>query len=256
MRQKSKTILNTVYTALLCLSIAAAGICLMAQCLLLYRSGDHPFSREAVAAAFSQIALPVYLCGGLVLIGLLIKPWLSCPEKQRKPEKNYGLILHRLQSTTDLALCPEKLRKEAEALRARRVLVRNLGWAVLCVSSFIFLSYGANPSNYHSSQINTSMVGAMLWLVPTMLAPFAYSVFAAYHRQRSIKKEIDLLKAAPREAKCSAAPKAAVSDQSVWIRWGILAAAVVLIVYGWLIGGAVDVLTKAVNICTECIGLG
>ena len=36
----------------------------------------------------------------------------------------------------------------------------------------------------------------------------------------------------------------------------ILAAAVLLLIWGFVSGGAADVLTKAINICTECIGLG
>ena len=39
-------------------------------------------------------------------------------------------------------------------------------------------------------------------------------------------------------------------------RNGILVASIILIVYGFLCGGTVDVLAKAINICTECIGLG
>lgn len=40
------------------------------------------------------------------------------------------------------------------------------------------------------------------------------------------------------------------------LRWVLLAVAVALILWGFLAGGADDVLTKAVNICTECVGLG
>jgi hypothetical protein len=39
-------------------------------------------------------------------------------------------------------------------------------------------------------------------------------------------------------------------------RYSILAAALVLTVLGFLTGGWQDVLTKAINICSECIGLG
>ena len=40
------------------------------------------------------------------------------------------------------------------------------------------------------------------------------------------------------------------------IRVIIAAAAVALIVLGVMNGGMFDVLVKAINICTECIGLG
>ena len=40
------------------------------------------------------------------------------------------------------------------------------------------------------------------------------------------------------------------------VRWGLLAAAVILIIAGILNGSMQDVLIKAVNVCSECIGLG
>lgn len=40
------------------------------------------------------------------------------------------------------------------------------------------------------------------------------------------------------------------------LRWGILAAALALTVLGFVSGGFQDVLTKAINLCSECIGLG
>lgn len=40
------------------------------------------------------------------------------------------------------------------------------------------------------------------------------------------------------------------------LRAGLYAVAIVFIVLGVMNGGLQDVLVKAVNICTECIGLG
>ena len=40
------------------------------------------------------------------------------------------------------------------------------------------------------------------------------------------------------------------------VRYAFLAFGIAIMVYGFLSGGTVDVLTKAVNICTECVGLG
>ena len=41
-----------------------------------------------------------------------------------------------------------------------------------------------------------------------------------------------------------------------YVRWGVLAVALALTVTGILTGGFQDVLTKAINLCSECIGLG
>ena len=74
--------------------------------------------------------------------------------------------------------------------------------------------------------------------------------------EKSIQKEMELVKQLP-------ASQISVEDEIVSeekrispYRNGILVASIILIVYGFLCGGTVDVLAKAINICTECIGLG
>ena len=97
------------------------------------------------------------------------------------------------------------------------------------------------------------MTKATVWLLVCMTVPFGFAVFTAYYAKASIQKEIDLLKSAG--VTPSRSPAAPAKDLS-WIRWAILGIASVCIVLGLFTGGTKDVLTKAVNICTECIGLG
>ena len=42
----------------------------------------------------------------------------------------------------------------------------------------------------------------------------------------------------------------------LYLRLALLAVGIGLFTYGFLAGGTADVMTKAVNICTECVGLG
>ena len=67
-------------------------------------------------------------------------------------------------------------------------------------------------------------------------------------------KELELRKSAPKRKLDAAAPEKT-TGRNV-IRVIIAAAAVALIVLGVMNGGMFDVLVKAINICTECIGLG
>ncbi|MBQ3081038.1 MAG: hypothetical protein IJC49_01130 [Clostridia bacterium] len=43
---------------------------------------------------------------------------------------------------------------------------------------------------------------------------------------------------------------------NLWVRITLLVIGVVLVAIGVLAGGMADVLAKAINICTECVGLG
>ena len=49
--ERKQKLLKAYAVALSCV-IILAGVCLMVACVSIYRSGDEPFSRDAVAAAF------------------------------------------------------------------------------------------------------------------------------------------------------------------------------------------------------------
>lgn len=136
--------LRKIYGIALSVIIVITGICLMAACICIYAGGgDDPYSREAVAAAFSGIAFPVYLCLGMIAVGFVL----------------------------DFLLPPPK----------SKATVRK-------------------------------------------------------------KAAVSEVKPIPKKA--------------MVIQWSVLCAAVVSLVYGFIAGGTADVLAKAVNICTECVGLG
>ena len=73
-------------------------------------------------------------------------------------------------------------------------------------------------------------------------------------RKKSILKEIELLKQCPKKG--APQSESAKPCHCAKVRCAILLAAAALALFGFFSGGTADVLTKAVNICTECIGLG
>lgn len=255
MNKEALSKLRTPLRTVLSISLFVAGICLCAACVGIYRSGDKPFSREAVAAAFGPIAIPVYLCLGLIVLSVILELLVPCPA-EKKNARQTRMLLKRMQERTDLNMCDDELRSKVLSLRANRRLFDRIGWVTLILSSILFLTYGMNPDNFHSTHINDSMIRAMYWLLPCSIVPFAYGAFAAYRNLGSMKEEIELLKTAPRESKI-APPKPNNNQKRLSIlRAGLLLVAVVVLAFGFFTGGTADVLTKAVNICTECVGLG
>ena len=248
----------TVYGILVSIMILIAGLCLMVACVDIYRSGDHPFSSQAVAESFSAIALPVYLCLALIAGGFILESVLPVEKKKLTVQKQHALILRKLHETSDLDNC-----EEASAIRAQqrsRKLHYTISAGLLVLGAIVFLIYGLNPSNYHQTQINSSMIRAMLVMLPCLAVPFSYCVFTAYYAKASIIKEIGLAKqAVPNGCPKVAAPLTASSNNAnkqQLLRWALLCVAVGILIYGFFAGGTADVLTKAVNICTECVGLG
>lgn len=147
MTKETKMRILRIYSILLGVVIVIAALCLMAGCLYIYNSGDQPYSREIVAATFSKIAIPVFLCIGMIIVGFVLNFLLS-PVDEKKEKKTVSIL--KELSDADIA--------EEKKIRISR-----------------------------------------------------YCIFGV---------------------------------------------AVIFLVYGLATGGIADVLTKAVNICTECIGLG
>ena len=146
-----------IYRIVLSISILLAGICFIAGCLSIYLSGEQPYSRETVADTFSYIAVTVYICLILVVVGFILELLLPCENKKTFSHK----------------------KRKAHSASSSRIT---------------HVSKNASPTEPH--------------------------------------------------------------DMSGTKRLILLFAGVGILVYGFFTGGTLDVLTKAINICTECIGLG
>lgn len=234
---------------------AAAGACLMAACWGIYRGGEG-FSRKAVADAFTPISLPVYLCLGLVLAGWLAALFL--PDGKKNPSsRQVSYALQRIKKTRDLSICGPTLKKDILAQRKARLLHKGIAALLTAAGSVVFLCFALQPDAFHQIQINESVIQAMVILLPCMTIPFGYGVFAQYFCRQSMEKEIALLKIAPRKQDVQSTPSPASRFNGLLAaRLVLTCAAVALLVYGLATGGIADVLTKAINICTECVGLG
>ena len=249
----SKTI-RFLYGILLSICAVAAGICLIAACLQIYHSGgEQIYTAEKVAAAFSSIAFPIYVFLALTAGSFLLA--LFVPTSQsKKPERPVYMQLHQLRRKADMLYCGPQLKAAILRERKMRRLHTGIALGLLSVGSIVFLCYALNSSHFDQTDINGSMVQAMYWMLPCMAVPFGYGIFAACYGKKSMNRECGLLKEVPKTSAQDAPPRKA--DPVRYVQWGLLAVAAVLLVGGFLAGGYQDVLTKAVNICTECVGLG
>lgn len=259
MTDKCKKTLRVAYHVAITAALVVAGVCLIAACVAIYRTGpnpgDQPFSREVVAAAFAPIALPVWICLGLAVLGFVLHPLL--PENPAPKAYMTGTLLKNKAARVDLAACPADLAAAVNKERRLRKIHRTVTLALLAVGAAVFLWYALDMDHFHVSQISPAMVSATWVLLPCVGVPFAYGVFAAYAGRCSEKRELQLLNTAPAEATRPA--PAPVPAKEKWLavaRCALVGFALGLMVGGYMKDGWADVLTKAINICTECIGLG
>lgn len=255
MTEKHKKILRLAYYTLVSAALVAVAVLLMAACVRIYNLGDYPFTRALVAAEFDKIALPVYLCLGLVAVGFVLHPLLpALPDSDKDRDR---MTVRRLRRTADLSRCTDKA--TAVAIRAemtKRRYHRLITVALFAAGLGVLLWYALSFQRFSMEDINGSFVNFGLVMLPCLGIPAAYGVCALFYNRRSYRREIALYRPVLGEIKVT---EPATADQKPWARvarYAILVAAIGLIVGGWLAGGWVDVLTKAINICTECVGLG
>lgn len=249
----TKARFRRIYAILLTVSILSAGLCLMGACLAILRSGQG-FSREAVAQMFRSVAVPLYLCLGLVTMGFLLE--LLIPGKGERPaaSRQEWLVLRRLRKRTDISRCNTGLRtrilRERAGQRLRLGILLGLGG----LSCGIFLGYLLSGDRFSRQDITGAVLGCVTLAVPMLAVYLGWALVTVRKNAESCRREMELLK--PLSVPEKADARADTGRNVRILRYSVLAIAVFLVIYGFCTGGAMDVLTKAVNICTECIGLG
>lgn len=243
---------HRIYGILLSIFTVITGILLILACIGIYHQGDHPFTPETVTTAFATIAVPVYICIALILGGFILDGFFPNEKAKNQAEKNDVLILEKLYEKhgqlQNPAICAEQ--------RCRRILTLSF-WGLFVICTALFLVYSLNPGNFDSVDITGSVVKAVYLMIPCTALPFAYSIIVFYLRRRSVRREIAIVKQTVAEGNFETTPaKKAPAFSVKGLRWALLGVAVFLFVFGLFTGGTQDVLTKAVNICTECVGLG
>lgn len=250
--------LHRIYGVLLSISIIIAGICLIWGCLTIYFTGERTYSREIVADTFSRIAIPIYICLAFTIIGFIFEFFFPSKPQKQKPCKAYPQMIERLVSKRDFLSCDtavlDSIYKERR-IRKFRFAIQTL---LLFVGSAVFLFYALNGDNFHQSEINQSMIHAMWVLIPCMAVPFGYAIFAVYSNEKSFRREFEIIKQLPvlKNQEEQETSTTATNYKEMVLQFIIFFVGVGILLYGFASGGTIDVLTKAINICTECIGLG
>ncbi len=238
----------------------AIAVLLGAQCMRLYRAGNSPanmgengvhitpvYTVDKVCAALRPVVPAALGYVALVAAALAVQ---SAAEDERKarmvvaPEH----YLHMLKGRVGL------LPKEAASEERYRRRIHAGTCAFVLVCAIFGCLYLLNDKNFVSWDLEQVMGRMLVHVAPWVAAAFTTLLAASLCCARSVEKEIAVLKKAEKTGK---QPSPAACHMPVGaLRMALYTAAIVLIVWGVLNGGMRDVLVKAINICTECIGLG
>ena len=254
MAQVKKTIRWLTAAALLFILVLLAW-----QCIDIYIDGNaasnldengvhisNVFSMEDVIRRLKSLAVPLWSAIFLTCISVFIHV-----------QHKHKTTVHALSSENYLRLLRARVSELPNASRREtriRLIIRGITALFVLVECVICLTYLLDQSNFSSWDLENVMGNMMLAISPHVIVSFLVLMAASYAIHRSRLREIEHLKKADKHALPSTDIKKQVS---LWpMRFIMYAIAVLFIVLGIVNGGLRDVLVKAINICTECIGLG
>jgi len=266
MTQDRGRVLRLVYSICLAAATLIMGGAFIAQILNIYTSGpDKPFTREIVTEHLTEL-LPVCLVWIASVIGGCVI-WLICPPKTAtlryaSPVKAYCRLRSRLPDNMG-----EEFKKQYKKLKTRTVLSVIFRVAAIVISAacaIVTAVYLIDVSNFPAdpARINAEVIAAMARVLICTWISMSCFILLNIYEHFSAKRLLPTAKLLVAEAvKSDTAVNGKKQPKShkkaiIAARISVLAVAVVLIVWGLMNGGAEDVLSKAIAICTECIGLG
>ncbi len=229
----------------------------------IYRfGGQTPYTTERIQAAWKTVAAPFWIWIAMIVFCGVLSAAFPLSEK-RRAQKDTSVTLKRLL---------ERLPAATQEMGKQRRL-RAAAWAVSLLVSVVCIAVTLVYllSNGFQSQVKTGYLATheeaerLVRALPWVLAAFGVTVFAAYFDEARKNAELSLVKKELAQGAKSGAVAALEKDKAenrqnakamLAARILVAAVAVALLIVGIAGGGVVALLDKAVNICTQCIGLG
>lgn len=257
--------LHLVYGIVLAVFTVIVGALFIAQAADIYFGGEG-YSRELVIEHCSEIAVPFWLwvaavaAGGILwLIFLPKKPKLKAHIEPRNTLSR--LVGMAGTGESEIYLAAAAAVKKEKKIRAI-VWIACLAVCLVCAgiaAAFLF-DLPAYPDDPNEAILRL-VRSALPCIAVAFLSLIGATVFDAVSAKRVLPQARILLREGGRIPPAEKQPsRFAAVLASPWtllaVRLAVLIAAVLLIAFGIAGGGMNDVFLKAVNICTECIGLG
>ena len=262
MNEKNVKLIRTIMGIALSISLIVSGILLIISCINIYNLGSRPFTVENISNSFNQIKIPLFITLGIVAVCAVIQFILPRENIKHRASPDKRASLARMENRVDYKNCDPILTYKIKTTKKLETSIRRIAIVLLAIS-FIFIAiFVLNPQNY-GEDYNRSVIHIMTiilpWLVLSIIIGFAYLTVDDMLLDARVKSVKEAL--ASEDGNKSPAPEdkkdcKCHKKQVILTRIIVLVIALGLLTVGIFGDGLADVLTKAVNICTECIGLG
>ncbi|MBO5712564.1 MAG: hypothetical protein J6R47_06960 [Acholeplasmatales bacterium] len=258
--QKNKLI-DKLFLIIVSIQTILMGILFIVQILRIYYGNNKTFTWEICGEYLLQI-LPVIIIWILVIVAAFIYFYIK-----GNPTKDIAKITNLTKLNNLERICPEFINENLgneytllnkEKKNRKVALIVNIVISVIC--SIMGLCYLLNVKHFESSgNLTEQSIKMGIHLLPWCIIAFGCFIGYVFYVEYSAKKSIEAIKAIIKsDGKKVYTPMENRKEKLVVniLRGAIGLIAVALIIVGIFNGGAEDVLQKAINICTECIGLG
>ena len=261
LKDKMKSI-KLIYGIIMTALLITVGACLIVSCVGIYRMGGSPFSRESVAEAFSKICIPVYIALAWLFVGVALM--VIFPDEIIKPKAQRGLdvVYAKLAEKIDFASGDARIVELKKAEKTRKTIkILAISLAVVCVIVSCVITVLVVLDN-EIAVANKTVTKCALISIPMMLTSLGFGIAAGYITDSSYNKSIALAKSVIADKSAVKTGKKEAPDSSksekflLFVKLGVIAIGVALLVLGICGDGIKGTLEKAIRICTECIGLG
>ena len=254
-----RKILHLIVGCATSVAITALGIGLMLSSWSIYQSGPRAYSRESIGAALAHpliIAL-IILTALCLLAGIVICLVFPLPKEKTKAIRDEMITMQKLAARAGTPSVEE--RKVIETEQRNRWLYRVLTAGIYGGLSARPLFYLLDGGNFPGADPTAEIMAAALFVLPPALIGLACCFICSILTKHSTLRETKIYKQIIASGnKITPAPAEDKDMPTIvnTIRCILAAASIAMIIAGIFNGSANDVLTKAIKICTECIGLG
>ncbi len=257
----------SIFIGVFSVAMSIALICVAAD---IYYSGKGTgviFTREIVVKRLKTLAIPFILLIGAIACGAIFPLY----ETKAKPTPENAVRLLSKKVTADSG---DEAFVEAKARFEKMKKIRYGVWGgallITLICAIVSLCYLLKTANFKGEDFTREIFSMVRHVLPFVALSFVALIAASVTNGILAKRQMQFLKTMIKHGdkttdsqetqsltRVQKLLRALSGDLALWVTRGVIfCVAVAFIIAGALNGGAHDVMVKAVNICTECIGLG
>ncbi len=270
MLQGKAKIIKLAYDLTFIICSIALAFLLILQVLDIYLNGGaNPYTVEAISSHFNSISIFVYFWLALVIIGFVIYNLFPVKEKPIKNDiyYTYSTLTEKLYSKP---IADSEEYTELEKGGRLIFILKLIVGVLVSISSVFTLIYLFNPTTFINKDQNSEVAVATLYILPFIAVPFLMAIAVWAYEKRFIIKSLPKARGLANKKTDSDEVKKpiyiiykqklqALFENKKFInglRLAVLTVGVTLLIFGLATNGNAGVLSKAITICRQCIGLG